>query len=319
MTNYSVQKHDAGDALKPMIAGAICLFFIVSLFCFWGCEKEPEQSTEPTSKQHHEPLDAQPSNPPEADEPPDLKTLENILENKILRVGYVNFEPIIFKNKETGEIKGHFAMAVEEIARQMKVKCVYHETTWAKLYKGLREGDFDLSVAPTFGTIPQALSIAITRPLMYVGSSAIVKKKDRRFRSIKGVDQEGIVIAVTEGESGHRYAKTEIKNAEVFVQSQQDQSITFSLVLEGKADIALGGAHMTAQFAAAHRKEVKDLFADEPYNITGVSWAVNPSDQEFLNFINTALNVLESTGKLAEYEQKFDLHWLHPERLWITY
>ena len=69
---------------------------------------------------------------------------------------------------------------------------------------------------------------------MYVGSSAIVKRRDRRFRHIKDIDKQGIVIAVTENESGHRYAKAEIENAEVVVYSQRDQSVTFSKVLEEK-------------------------------------------------------------------------------------
>jgi len=320
MTRTAVLKDCAQGKSQLANAGILLRLFCLALSCLLGCDQEQKLAEAPIEVLKKAPQpDAGKGEKPECNAPPELTTLEKIMDTKILKVGYVNFEPIVFKDPDTGDLRGHFVLAIEEIARQMKVKCEYHETTWANLYKALREGEFHISIAPTFGTISQALSVAVSRPLMYIGSSAIAKRRDRRFRSIQDVDQEGVVVAVTEGESGHRYAQAEIKRAEVVVQPLRDQAITFSQVLEGNADVALGGAHMTAQFAAAHRKEVKDLFADEPYNITGVSWAVKPSDQAFLNFINTALNVLESTGKLAQFEKRYDLHWLHPERLWITY
>lgn len=247
------------------------------------------------------------------------KTLERIVSTKTLRIGYVNFPPVVYKDVKTQAMEGHFVLAVEEIAKQMGVTCEYIEASWSTFAAGLQNKQFDLSIAPTFGTIPRAMAVSFTRPLMYVGNSAIVKKGETRFHSIKDIDKQGIVVAVTQGEAGHEYADANIKKAKVIVQSQGDQTLTFSQVIAGRADIALGDAYVTAQFASAHPDEVKDLFAQNPYNLTAVCWAVRPNDLEFLEFINTAIDVLDSTGKLTEYERKYDAHWLHLERRWITY
>lgn len=247
------------------------------------------------------------------------KTLEKIIKTKTIRVGYVNFPPIVFKDVKTGEVKGHFVLSIEEIAKQMGVKCQYEEATWSTFAAGLQNKQFDISIAPTFGTIPRALQVTFSRPLMYVGNSAIVRKGETRFHSLGDIDKKEIIVAVTQGEAGHEYAQTNIKNAKIVVMSQSDQTLAFSQVLAGRADIALGDAYVTAKFAAEHPDEAVDLFAQNPYNLTAVCWAVRPDDVEFLNFINNAIEVLESTGKLLEYERQYDAHWLHPERRWTKY
>jgi len=244
-------------------------------------------------------------------------TLQRISQSKTFRVGYVNFPPCVYRDLGSGEMKGHFVSAVEEIAKQMGARCEFQEATWATFTAGLQNRQFDLSIAPTFGTVPRAMSVAFSRPLMYVGSSAIVNKGEKRFSSLADIDGEGVTVAVTQGEAGHEYAQANFKKAKVSVQSQGDQSLAFSAVLAGRADIGLGDAYAVAQFAAAH-PEAEDLFAKNPYNLTAVCWAVRPSDTEFLNFINTAIDVLDSTGKLAEFEHRVDAHWLHVGRTWVS-
>ena len=81
-------------------------------------------------------------------------TLEKITTTKIIRVGYVNFPPIVFKDVNSGEVKGHFVLSIEEIAKQIGAKCQYEEATWATFAAGLQNSQFDISIAPTFGTIP---------------------------------------------------------------------------------------------------------------------------------------------------------------------
>lgn len=245
-------------------------------------------------------------------------SLDRVQETGVLRVGYVNFPPIVFRDPQTGEVTGHFALSVEEIASQLEVDVEYIEATWQTFVAGLQTGQYDLSVAPTFSTIPRAASVAFSDPLMYVGNSAIIRRGETRFASLADIDQRSITVAVTEGEAGHEYATSNFEHARVVVQSQGDQNLAFSQVVAGRADVALGDAWATSQFAAAHPGEVLDLFADRPYNLTAVSWAVRPDDVQFLNFINTALDVLESTGKLAEHESAFDAHWLHKMPTWET-
>lgn len=233
----------------------------------------------------------------------------------VMRIGYIPASPWAIRDPKTGELSGTFVEAINAIAHDMDVKVEFVEATFATFIAGLQSKKYDLSIAPTFSTITRAKSVAFTIPLMAAGNSAIVRKDDNRFKTLEDIDQKGIVVAVTQGEQGHEYAKNNFENAEIKVLAGGDQNLTFSEVLAGRADIALGDSWFSAKFAAEHT-EVRDLFADNPYNVTPVGWAVRYEDQSLLTFINTALEYLDTIGKLDEIDKKYDAKWLRPKKVW---
>lgn len=242
--------------------------------------------------------------------------LAQINGRKTLKVGYIVFPPCISKNPGNERIEGHFAQTIGEIARQAGWKVEFQEADWATFTAGLNTGRFDVSIAPTFVTVPRAVAVSFTRPLFYAGNSAIVRKDDTRFTDIASVDQRGVKIAVTQGEAGHEFAKTNFKNAEILIHTGSDQTLTLQDVLSGRADVALGDAYVTAKFAVEHGDSAKDLFAGRPYNLTPVSWAVRSGDSDLLNFLNSCIETLDAQGKLLEFELAAGAHWSHVKRDW---
>jgi ABC-type amino acid transport substrate-binding protein len=215
-------------------------------------------------------------------------TFSQIKKTGIMRVGYIVFPPFVIQDPNTKELSGTFVDTIKEISEQMEVEVEWQEATWSTFIAGLQSKKFDISIAPTFSTISRAKSVAFTTPLIAAGNSAIVKKGDDRFKTIQDFDKQGIVVAVTQGEQGHEYAKTNFKNAEIKVLSGGDQNLTFSEVMAGRADVALGDFWIVKQFTSQH-PELHDLFADAPYNITPIAWAVRYEDQSLLTFLNTSL------------------------------
>jgi polar amino acid transport system substrate-binding protein len=245
-----------------------------------------------------------------------LTAFQKIKKEGVIRVGYVLAKPWVFRDPDSTELKGSFVDAMNEIGRQMGVRVEYVEATFATFAAGLQSGQFDLSIAPTFSTIQRAMAVAFTTPLGALGNSAIVRKGDNRFTTLADIDKKGVVVAVTQGEQGHEYAKANFKNAEIKVLGSGDQNLTFSEVLSGRADVALGDAWFVANFAETH-PQVDDLFASNPYNITPAAWAVRYSELDLLVFINTALDVLDTNGVLATIDKKYDAKWLRPKKVWI--
>lgn len=242
-------------------------------------------------------------------------TFEQIKKQGVIHVGYIVFSPFVIQKPETRELSGVFVDAIREIATQMEVKVEFEEASWNTFIAGLQAKKFDVCIAPTFSTIGRAKSVAFTTPLLAAGNSAIVRSDETRFKTIADLDQKGLVIAVTQGEQGHEYAKANFKNAEIKVFSGGDQNLTFSEVLSGRADAALGDFWAVAQFAAAQPK-ARDLFANNPYNITPVAWSVRYEDQSLRVFLNTALGCLDTAGKLDEINQKYHANFLRPRTAW---
>ena len=285
--------------LLPLVLAALALS-IVGI----GCRNGDSADGEPTGQQ----------TPPAGKQ---RSTLDRLVRSGKLAVGYVAMEPCVIKDPNTGELTGHLVDTVEFIAKQADLEISYHEESWSTFVAGLHTGRYDLSIAPTFATIPRSKSVAFTIPLFMVGNSMIVAKGETRFKDVMDLDQDGVVVAVTNGEAGHEFAQSNFTVCKIKVLPSPDQSLTMSEVSVGRADAALGDAYATKKYAAEH-PEVTDLLADRPYNITPAAWAVRHGDVELLSFINTAIQFCEATGKLQEFEVKAGAHWLHPEKKWVV-
>lgn len=240
--------------------------------------------------------------------------LTQVIGNGNLKVGYLVFPPTITKDQSSGNLGGHLVKAIEEVARLNDWTIEFVETDWAAFTTGLDSQRFDLSIVPTFITVPRALSVYFTDPLFYAGNSAITREEETRFTDLESIDQTGVRVAVTQGEAGDEYASANFNNAEIIRFSGSDQSLAFQAVASERADIALGDAYVTSEFAEAN-PQVKDLFADNPYNLTPVSWGIRKGDDEMLNFINSSLEVFERQGKLQDWEREAGANWLHVRRV----
>ncbi len=236
---------------------------------------------------------------------------EKILSQKKIKVGYIVFPPTITKDPNTKELNGHFVQTIREICSQAGIEPEFIETDWKGFAAGLKSGRFDISIAPTFVTIPRSLSVSFSRPLFYAGNGVVVKKDDNRFIKIKDFNSEGITVAVTQGSAAHEFALNNLQHAKLHVLPGPDQLLTLQEVISGRADAGFANSYDTQTFVGKNPEIVKDIFADEPYNLTPVSWAVSIKEPELLSFFNNALSTLEAQGKLKEHERVAGAHWLH--------
>lgn len=236
---------------------------------------------------------------------------EKVFSENKLNVGYIVFPPTITKDPNTKELGGHFIKTIREICSQAGIEPTFIETDWKGFSAGLKSRRFDISIAPTFITIPRSIAVSFTQPLFYAGNGAVVKKDDNRFTDIKDFDREDITIAVTQGSAAHEFALNNFKYANLHVLPGPNQLLTLQEVISGRSDAGFANSYDTQTFVEKNPGLVKDIFADEPYNLTPVSWAVSTDEPELLSFFNNALRTLETQGKLKKYERAAGAHWLH--------
>ena len=237
--------------------------------------------------------------------------LDRIKATREINVGYIVFPPTVTKDLNTGQLSGHFVATMRAIATQAGWKINFIETDWSGFTAALSAKRIDVSIAPTFVTIPRALAVSFTRPLFYAGNSAIVRTNDTRFSDIYSFDKPSLNISVIQGEASQEFVKTHFTHANIHVLPGPEQAMAFQDVISGRADAALGDAFAVSQFAKQHPNEVRDHFAKEPYNLTPVSWAVNNGEDDLLNFLNSAIEVLTTQGQLTIFEKAAGASWLH--------
>lgn len=232
-------------------------------------------------------------------------TLDKVLTEKKLTVGYIPYDELTYRDLETGKISGFFPDLIEAIAAGMGIKpedISYEATDWANFAVGLQAGKYDLSISGTFSTIPRATAAAFTRPIFYLGNSAVIRKGDARFAGMTDVmelDRADLTIAVVSGEQSQEFVKRNFKNAKIKIVKSADLTTAMLEVTAKRADVAMSDHYVVKSFVAGH-PETEDLFASHPWNIQPIAWAVRKEDQRLLNFMNTALEYMDSTGTMEK-------------------
>lgn len=243
------------------------------------------------------------------------ETLQKVLKSGELNVGYLVFSPTVIRDVSTGKLSGSFVDMVEFLAKNMNVKVVYHETTLKDFAAGLNTGQFDLSICATYRTIPRATAVAFTKSIFFLGNGAVVKKENlKKYGISTDLNQKSLKIAVLQGQAIHDYAKVNFPKANLIVLSGGDLTAPLLEVSTGRADIGFCN-YLDAERYVKEHPEVVNIYKDNPIEMVPIAWATRASDLEWLNFLNTAIDYMESTGRITAWEKKYGTPLLHEKRL----
>jgi ABC-type amino acid transport substrate-binding protein len=232
------------------------------------------------------------------------QVMERILKEKKIKVGWIPSPPGAMKDLKTGEIVGYYVDGLRYMFKTIHVEPELVETTWANFAAGLQSGQFDLSIAGTFATIQRAASVEFTKPIFYLGYSAIVKKGDTRFKKLSDLNQKGIKIAVILGGAGEEYVKEHFPEATMATLATGNLTAPFVEVSAGRADVGIEDATQAHRYAQ-QQPGVTDLFENNPYDVLPIAWSVKRGNQDLLNFLNTSIDYMLFTEKWQHMSEKY--------------
>ena len=228
--------------------------------------------------------------------------MDRIVSEKKFKIGYIASPPATIRDPATGELKGFAVDAMRFICKTLNVESVFIETTPANFVSALNSNQFDISIAGTFATILRASAVQFTKPIWYLGYSAVAKTGDTRFSKPSDLNKEGIRIALVQGGASVEYAKENWPKAEHVLLSTGNLTAPFVEVAAGRVDVGVEDAWQARRFALA-QPGVTDLFGKEPYNVLPINWAVKRGNQDVVEFMNIAIDFMMTTGrwdKMAE-------------------
>lgn len=229
-------------------------------------------------------------------------TMDRILSEKKFKIGYIPSPPSTIKDPASGEIKGFGVDAMRYVCSTLNVQADLVETTWGNFVSGLNSSQFDLCIAGTFATILRASAVQFTKPIWYLGYSAVAKKGDTRFSKPSDLNKEGIKIALVQGGASVEYAKENWPKAERVLLATGNLTAPFIEVAAGRVDVGVEDAWQARRFCA-QQPGVVDLFGKDPYNVLPINWSVKRGNQDLVEFMNIAIDFLMTTGrweKMAE-------------------
>src|SRR5471032_903543 len=222
--------------------------------------------------------------------------MDRIIREKQFKIGYIPSPPSTIKDPASGDLKGFGVDAMRFVCKSMNVEPVFVETTWANFVSGLNSSQFDFCIAGTFATILRASAVQFTKPIWYLGYSAVAKQGEARFAKPSDLNREGVRIALIQGGASVEYAKENWPKAEQVLLSTGNLTAPFVEVAAGRVDVGVEDAWQAHRFTAA-QPGVVDLFGKEPYNVLPINWSVKRGNQDVVEFMNIAIDFLMTTGR----------------------
>ena len=214
-------------------------------------------------------------------------TLDKVLDKGVLRVGIMlDFPPCGYYD-DNGKPAGYEVDLANRIAEMLEVKLEILETPGPSRIPALIAGKVDVVFGSLAITPKRAAAVAFSRP--YIGNSQwIITKKDSGIDDFE--DIAGKKIATIRGTT------PEINLMEI-VESWEDKPEIISYASNADALMALrqGKVDALAEAKIWFESQVNSKFPDQ-YKLVGPAFykelcgaAVRKGDQEFLNWLNTAL------------------------------
>jgi polar amino acid transport system substrate-binding protein len=192
-------------------------------------------------------------------------TIEGIKKAGTLRVGsWLQYEPEMYKDLKTGEIKGFWMDMARKMAADLGVKVEFIDSDWDGLIPGLQSGKFDIVLAQMAITSKRALAVDFAKPWEAVGLSAVIPG-DSTCNTIECLNSPDKTIS-TEIGSVDQDAKRAIfpKAQETANKGHNDG---FLQVMSKRSDAFLTDSVSAASFLKAHPGAVKIAWdgTSQPY------------------------------------------------------
>jgi polar amino acid transport system substrate-binding protein len=242
--------------------------------------------------------------------PAAARDLEAIISTKEIRLGWVDYPPLVIRDAKTSALSGVYIEAIEAVFAPLKIKPVWVEQTWATFAAALQSDQIDAFIGGAFGTPQRSLALSFTRPVAFMGSGVTVRKTDAegRFKNVKSImdfDRDGLTIVSALGSANHDWLKGHFKHAKVVGIEGMNQSQGSLEVLAGRADANYFDSFVAARDVQAHPNELVDIFAQNPLDVSPIAWAIKQNEPELLVFMNTMLEYMDANGTWLEFEDKY--------------
>jgi len=241
--------------------------------------------------------------------------LERIERENVIHAGYGVYPPYTMENPNTKEVSGFSVEIVEQIAKELKCKIVWHRLNWNTMSADLKRGEYDLIADPIFETIPRAREFAFTEPYAYFADGiAVVRKDENRFSDFASLDREDITIVVGQGWASETLVRSRFSKPKIVaVQTTTDLLQLFNDVAAGRADVAIADAADAKRYVAEHPDLVKALWLDNPPAGMPAGFALRPQDTSGAEFLTVCLRNLRTTGFLASLARRYEVTLVPPD------
>jgi cyclohexadienyl dehydratase len=192
--------------------------------------------------------------------------LDEIIKRGSLRVGMTgDYRPFTYLDKVTSKFGGFDVDMAEALGKALGVKVEFVQTAWPQLMKDFEADNFDIAMGGVSITLDRQKKGLFSTPIMREGKTPIARCVDKgKYETIADIDKPGTRVIVNPGGTNERFARANVKNAEVKVYN--DNVTIFDEIANGNADLMMTDSSETLYQQKLHPGVLCAVHPDKPFD-----------------------------------------------------
>jgi cyclohexadienyl dehydratase len=221
--------------------------------------------------------------------------LDDIIKRGTLRVGMTgDYLPFTSLDKTTQKFRGFDVDMAEALGKALGVKVEYVQTAWPQLMKDFEADNFDVAMGGISITLDRQKKGMFSTPIMREGKTPIARCTDTgKYETIADIDKAGTHVIVNPGGTNERFAKANIKNAEIKVYN--DNVTIFDEIAKGDADLMMTDASETRYQQKLHPGVLCAVHPDKPFDFAEKAYWLQ-RDVALKAFVDQWLHIATEDG-----------------------
>ncbi len=244
--------------------------------------------------------------------PAQAQTLEKVKKSGELRIGVAPGDPWYYRDPATGQWTGVGVLMGEQIARNIGVKMVPVETTWANSVAGLQSGQFDVMfVLDATEERKRAIDFPAAPMLWY--AQGVLAKDGLTVKNWSDLDKPTVRVGVALGTATDRDLTKRLPNAKIERFTNTDETVAaFSA---GRVD-AIGFYHSVLTIAYSKIKKGSVQIPQPVVAIATSAGVRKEQDPAFRDMLDEQFKKLYASGQTqALYAQYLRTKGLDPDKM----
>jgi cyclohexadienyl dehydratase len=230
--------------------------------------------------------------------------LDQILQRGTLRVGMTgDYLPFTSFDQAKSDFRGFDVDMAEALGTALGVKVQFVKTSWPKLTADFEADSFDIAMGGVSITLDRQKKGLFTTPIMREGKTPIARCADKdKFATIADIDKPGTRIVVNPGGTNERFARANIKIANIRVFN--DNTAIFDEIARGDADLMMTDASETRYQQKLHAGVLCAIHPDKPFDFAEKAYWLQ-RDPALKAFVDQWLHIAAENGSYRTIYSKW--------------
>ena len=236
-----------------------------------------------------------------------LTVSDKVIQNGELRIGYIVYPPLLYKDATTGQLSGVSYDLVEAAAKKLNLKTNWvEEVGWGTAIEGLKTGRYDILGTQMWPNSARAREAVFSMGPMNSLLYPYVKAGDTRFNGdLTKLNSSQYTVSAVDGEMATFIAAQDYPNAKVNTLPQTvSYAEVFLNIVNGKADITFVEPSAANDFLKTNPGKITRV-GNTPVRTFGNSFAFARGQDSMAAMWDVALNELVIEGTVNKTLEKY--------------